>query len=72
MDMEHQHQLEDVGDDDDGQQQWRRRGKCVPKPEPEVLNDYPRSPHDTIVLTRYNVHVARAATDGEVPINLIL
>ena len=63
---------EDVGDDDDGQQQrWRQR-KRVSEPESEPLDDYPSGPHDTTLLTRYHVHVARAATDCEVPINVIL
>jgi len=58
---------------DDGQQQLRRRtGKRVTEPDPEPLDDYPGGPHNTTLLTRYHVHVAKKAADGKVPINVIL
>jgi len=74
MDMEHQ--VEDDGeameeDVDDGQQR-RWRVKRVPVSDPKSLDDYPGGPHDTTLLTRYHVHVARKASQGEVPINVIL
>jgi hypothetical protein len=40
--------------------------------DPESLDDYPGGPHDTTLLTRYHVHVARKAADDEVPINVML
>jgi hypothetical protein len=71
MVMEVEHQTEDdaeaeeeVDDDDDDEQQ--RRQRRVPEPESEQLDDYPGGPYDTTVLTRYHVHVAMMAADGEV------
>ena len=61
-------EAEENVDVDDGQQQ--RRGKCVPEPQP--LDHYPGGPHNTTLLTRYHVHVAKKAAEGEVPINVIL
>jgi len=67
MEMEVEYQTEDdvekeMGDDDEHQQRWRR----VPEPEPDHLDDYPGGPHDTTMLTRYYVHMAKMAADGEV------
>ena len=38
----------------------------------EPLDDYPSGPHDTSLLWRYHVHVARKASDGEVFLNVKL
>jgi len=46
--------------------------KRVPEPGHEPLDDYLGGPHDTTLLTRYHVHVARKASEGEVPFNVIL
>jgi len=81
MDMEHQVEddveiEEDVGDVeaeedvDVGDSQQQRRWKCVPEAQP--LDHYPGGPHNTTLLTRYHVHVAKKAAEGEVPINVIL
>ena len=67
-DAEVEAEAEENVDVDDGQQQ--RRGKCVPEPQP--LDHYPGGPHNTTLLTRYHVHVAKKAAEGEVPINVIL
>jgi len=74
MEMEVVHQMEDdaeaekeVGDDDDDeQQQQHQQQRRVPEPEPEQLDDYSSGRRDTTVLTKYHVHVARMAADGEV------
>jgi hypothetical protein len=70
MEMEVEHHMEDdtevekeVGDEDDDEQQ---RCKRVSDPELEELDDYPGGLHDTTMLTRYHVYVARMAADGEV------
>jgi hypothetical protein len=57
-----------------GEPQRRRRGKrpVVPDPEPEPLDDYPGGQHDTTLLWRYHVHVAKKASGGEVFINVKL
>ena len=39
---------------------------------PEPLDDYPGGPHETGMLWKYHVHVARKAADGEVFINVKL
>jgi len=58
---------EEVGDDDgDDKQRQQRRRRRVLEPEPEQLDDYPGGPHDTTMLTRYRVYVAKMAADGEV------
>jgi len=40
--------------------------------DPEPLDDYPGGPHDTGLLWRYHVHVARKAADVDVFINVKL
>ena len=42
------------------------------EPDPEPLDDYHGGPHDTTLLTRYHVHVARKAFEVEVLINVKL
>jgi len=65
MEIEVEHQMEDdveaeeeMGDDDEEQQQA--------EPEPKHVDDYLGGPHDTTMLTRYHVHMAMMAADGEV------
>jgi len=42
---------------------WKKKEKVV---DLEPLDNYPGGPHDTSLLWRYHVHVARKAADGEV------
>jgi len=44
----------------------RRQKKKEKVVDPEPLDDYPGGPHDTGLLWRYHVHMARKAADGEV------
>jgi len=46
-------------------------GKKVVEPDPDLLDDYLGGPHDTTLLTRYHVHVARKASEGVVRFNVI-
>jgi hypothetical protein len=48
---------------EDGEPRRRQKKKVV---DPEPLDDYPGGPHQTDLLWRYHVHVARKATDGVV------
>jgi len=50
----------------------RRRKKKEKVVDPESLDDYPGGPHETGLLWKYSVHVARKAADGEVFINVKL
>jgi len=42
----------------------RRRKKKEKVVDPEPLDDYPGGPHETGLLWKYHVHVARKAADG--------
>jgi len=44
----------------------RRRKKKEKVVDPEPLDDYPGGPHETGLLRKYHVHMARKAVDGEV------
>lgn len=44
----------------------------MPAPDLEPLDDYPGGLHDITLLTRYHVHVAMKASEGEVHINVKL
>ena len=78
MDVQQQQQikeeeLKEIEEDmEDGEPQRRRRGKRPVVPDPEPLDGYPDGPHDTTLLWRYHVHVARKAYEGEVFINVKL
>ena len=62
-----QEELETMDEDgEDDKPRRRRRGKRPMVPDPEPLDDYPGGPHDTTLLWRYHVHVARKASEGEV------
>ena len=65
-------ELEAMEDDmeDTEPQKWQTRKKRVVDHEP--LDDYPDGPHDTSLLWRYHVHLARKASEGEVFINVKL
>jgi len=52
-------------DGEDGEPRRRRRGKRPEVSNPEPLDDYPEGPHDTTMLWRYHVHVARKASEGQ-------
>jgi hypothetical protein len=70
--MEEQELEEELQADEemeDVEPQQRRKKKVV---DPEPLDDYPGGPHETSLLWRYNVHVARKAANGEVFISVKL
>jgi hypothetical protein len=50
-------------EDAEPQQRRKKKEKVV---DPEPLQDYPGGPHQTDLLWRYHVHVARKAADGVV------
>jgi len=50
----------------------RRRKKKEKVVDPEPLDDYPGGPHETGLLWKYHVHVARKASEGEVFIDVKL
>ena len=50
-------------EDAEPQQRRKKKEKVV---DPEPLDDYPGGPHQTDLLWRYHVHVARKAADGVV------
>jgi len=50
----------------------RRRKKKEKVVDPEPLDDYPGGPHESGMLWKYHVHVARKAVDGEIFINVKL
>jgi len=77
MEVQQQQQMEEEleameEDMEDGEPHRRRRGKRVVVPDPEPLDDYLGGPHDTTLLWRYHVHVAKKASKGEVFINVKL
>jgi len=59
-----QEDLEAMEEDMDDAQQRRRRTKKKRVVDPEPFHDYPGGPHDTSLLWRYLVHVARKTVDG--------
>jgi len=52
--------------------QQRRQTRKARVVDLEPLDDYPGGPHNTSLLWRYQVHVARKAADGEVFIHVKL
>jgi len=72
MDVQLQQQMEEEElealeeDMEDGEPQQRQREKRPMVLDPEPLDDYPGGPHDTTLLWRYHVHVARKACEGKV------
>jgi len=65
-------ELQAMDDDMEDAQSQRRRARKKRKVDPEPLDDYPGGPHDTSLLWRYHVHVARKVSDGEVFISVEL
>jgi hypothetical protein len=63
-------ELQAMKEEMEGAKPQRRRKKKVVDPEP--LDDYPGGAHETGLLWRYHVHVARKAADGEVLISVKL
>ena len=67
--MEEQELVEDLEamdeemEDAEPRQRRKKKKKVV---DLEPLEDYPDGPHDTSLLWRYHVHVARKAADGKV------
>jgi hypothetical protein len=66
--QEHEEELQGMDEEMEDAEPRRRRKKKVVDPEP--LDDYPSGPHETGLLWRYHVHVARKAADGVVFINV--
>jgi len=72
QELEEELQEMDVDEDmEDAQprRRWTKKKKVV---DPDPLDDYPGGPHDTGLLWRYHVHVAKKASEGEVFINVKL
>ena len=61
--------MHDDMEDAQPQRRWTRKWRVV---DPDPLDDYTGGPHDTSLLWRYQVHVARKASEGEVFINVKL
>ena len=70
QELEEELQAMDEDMEDAEAQQMRMRKKRVVDPDP--LNDYPGGSHDTTMLWRYHVHVARKVSEGDVFINVKL
>ena len=69
---EFQEELEAMEEDMEDEQPRRRRTRKKRVVDPEPLDDYPGGPHNTNLLWRYHVHVARKEADGVVFINFKL
>ena len=59
-------ELERMDEEMEDAEPRRRRKKKEKVVDPEPLDDYLGGPHETGLLWRYHVHVARKAADGEV------
>jgi hypothetical protein len=55
--------MDEEMEDAEPQQRRKKKEKVV---DPEPLQDYPGGPHQTDLLWRYHVHVAKKAADGVV------
>jgi len=67
--MEEQELVEELERMDEKMQDaepWWRRKKKEKVVDPDPLDDYPGGSHETGLLWKYHVHVARKAADGEV------
>jgi len=66
MEEEEEEEPEAMEEDrEDGEPQRRHRGKRPVVPDLEPLDDYPGGTHDTTLLWRYHVHVAKKTFEGE-------
>ena len=65
-------ELEAMKEDMEDAKPQRRRTRKKRVVDPEPLDDYPGGPHDTSLLWRCHVHVARKASEGEIFINVKL
>jgi len=69
---EFEEELHAMDDDMEDAHPQRRRTRKKRAVDPEPLDDYPGGPHDTSLLWRCHVHVARKASDGQIFINVEL
>jgi len=60
---EFQEELEAMEEDMEDVKPQRRRTRKKRVVDPEALDDYPGGPHNTSLLWRYHMHVARRAAD---------
>ena len=65
-------ELERMDEEMEDAEPRRRRKKKEKVVDPEPLDDYPGGPHETGLLWKYHVHVARKASEGEVFIDVKL
>ena len=70
--QELEEELQAMDEDMEDAQPQRRRTKKKKVVDPDPLDDYPGGPHDTGLLWRYHVHVARKVSEAEVFINVKL
>jgi len=59
-------ELERMDEEMENAEPRRRRKKKEKVVDPEPLDDYPGGPHETGLLWKYHVHVARKAADSDV------
>ena len=71
-DQELVEELERMDEEMEDAEPRRRRKKKEKGVDPEPLDDYPGGPHETGMLQKYRVHVARKASEGEVFIDVKL
>ena len=64
--QELEEELQGMDEDMEDVEPQQRRKKKEKVVDPEPLDDYPGGPHQTDLLWRYHVHVARKAADGVV------
>ena len=61
--------MDEEVEDVEPRQRRKKKEKVV---DPEPLDDNPDGPHETGLLWKYHVHVARKASEGEVFIDVKL
>ena len=70
--QELEEELQAMDEDMEDVEPQRRRTKKKKVVDPEPLDDYPSGPHNTSLMWRYHVHMARKAANDEVFINVKL
>jgi len=70
--MELEEELQAMDEKMEDAEPRRRRKKKEKVVDPEPLDYYPGGPHETGLLWKYHVHVARKASEGEVFIDVKL